>query len=139
MNINRDYIVRLFMAEAGANRGKVIAPSISFYTSDRYTQNIFLEVDQDISDIDKVELIYSTGDVEHRVAGVKLDDKLVEFNIDYRTLLAGRYRAVIMLTKGSEVLTSEMFAFTVEKSLFAEFIKYCDEQDKSNFPFLGGD
>lgn len=25
MNINRDYIVRLFMAEAGANRGKVIA------------------------------------------------------------------------------------------------------------------
>ena len=139
MNINRDYIVRLFMAEAGANRGKVIAPSISFYTSDRHTQNIYLQVDQSISDIDEVELIYSLGDIEHRVHGVNLDDKLVEFNLDYETLLAGRYRAVIMLTKGDEVLTSEMFTFTVEKSLFAEFMKYCDEEDKSNFPFLGGD
>ena len=136
MNINRDYIVKLFMAQAGANRGKVIAPSISFYTSDRHTQNIFLEVDQDITEIDKVELVYSTGDIEHRVAGVKLDDKLVEFNIDYRTLLPGRYRAVIMLTKGDEVLTSEMFTFTVEKSILAEFIKYCDEQDKK---LIGGE
>ena len=124
------------MAQAGANRGKVIAPSISFYTSDRHTQNIFLEVDQDITEIDKVELVYSTGDIEHRVAGVKLDDKLVEFNIDYRTLLPGRYRAVIMLTKGDEVLTSEMFTFTVEKSILAEFIKYCDEQDKK---LIGGE
>lgn len=138
MNINRDYIVNLFMEQPGANRGKVIVPSITFYTSDRYTQNIYLQVDQDITDIE-VELVYSLGDVEHRVAGVKLDDKLVEFNLDYETLLAGRYKAVIMLTKGDEVLTSEMFTFTVEKSLFAEFIKYCDEEDKSNFPFLGGD
>ena len=136
MNINRDYIVKLFMAQAGANRGKVIAPSISFYTSDRHTQNIFLEVDQDITEIDKVELVYSTGDIEHRVAGVKLDDKLVEFNIDYRTLLPGRYRAVIILTKGDEVLTSEMFTFTVNESLLAEFIKYCDEQDKK---LIGGE
>ena len=139
MNINRDYIVKLFMAEAGANRGKVIAPSISFYTSDRHTQNIYLQVDQNITDIDKVELVYSTRDIEHKVAGVKLDDKLVEFNLDYETLLPGRYRAVIMLSKGDEILTSEMFTFTVEKSLLAEFIKYCDEEDKANFPFLGGD
>ena len=139
MNINRDYIVKLFMTEAGANRGKVIAPSISFYTSDRHTQNIYLQVDQSIIDIDKIELVYSAGDIEHRVAGVKLDDKLAEFNLDYKALLPARYRAVIMLTKGDEVLTSEIFTFTVEKSLFAEFIKYCDEQDKSEFPFLGGD
>ena len=124
------------MAEAGANRGKVIAPSISFYTSDKHTQNIFLEVDQNITGIDKVELVYSTGDIEYRVAGVKLDDSLVEFNIDYRTLLPGRYRAAIMLTKGDEVLTSEMFTFTVEKSILAEFIKYCDEQDKK---LIGGE
>lgn len=139
MNINRDYIVKLFMAEAGANRGKVIAPPISFYTSDKHTQNIFLEVDQSITDIDKVEMVYSAGEIEHRVAGVKLDDKLVEFNLDYKALLPGRYRAVIMLSKGDEVLTSEMFTFTVEKSLFAEFMKYCDEQDKAEFPFLGGE
>lgn len=138
MNINRDYIVKLFMEQPGANRGKVIAPSMTFYTSDRHTQNIYVELDQNISDIE-VELIYSAGDVEHKVAGVKLDDRLVEFNLDYKALLAGRYRAAIMLTKGDEVLTSEMFTFTVEKSLLAEFIKYCDEEDKANFPFLGGD
>ena len=136
MNINRDYIVKLFMAQAGANRGKVIAPSISFYTSDRRTQNIYVEVDADITDIDKVELVYSTGDIEHRVAGVKLDNKLVEFNLDYKALLAGRYRAAIILSKGDEVLTSEMLTFTVEKSILAEFIKYCDEQDKK---LIGGE
>ena len=135
MNINRDYIVKLFMAEAGANRGKVIAPSISFYTSDRHTQNIYVEVDQDITDIE-VELVYSTGDIEHRVHGVKLDDKLVEFNLDYKALLVGRYKGAIVLSKGDEVLTSEMFTFTVEKSLLAEFIKYCDEQDKK---LIGGE
>ena len=135
MNINRDYIVKLFMAQAGANRGKVISPHISFYTSDRYTQNIFLQVDQDISDIE-VELVYSTGDIEYRVHGIKLENKLVEFNIDYRTLLPGRYKAVIMLSEGDEVLTSEIFTFTVEKSLFAEFIKYCDEEDKK---LIGGE
>ena len=48
MNINRDYLVKLFMAEAGANRGKIEASNILFYTSDRYTQNIFL-VDGNIS------------------------------------------------------------------------------------------
>lgn len=96
-------------------------------------------MDQSISDIDEVELIYSLGDIEHRVHGVKLDDKLVEFNLDYKALLAGRYKAAIVLSKGDEVLTSEMFTFTVENSLLAEFIKYCDEQDKANFPFLGGD
>ena len=120
MNTNRDYIVKLFMEQPGADRGKVIAPSISFYTSDRYTQNIYVEVDQDITDIDKVELVYSTGDIEHRVTGVKLDDKLVEFNIDYRTLLAGRYKCAIILTKSDEVLTSEVFTFTVENSLLDE-------------------
>ena len=121
MNINRDYIVNLFMEQPGAARGKVIAGSMTFYTSDRHTQNIYVELDQNISDIE-VELIYSAGDVEHRVPGVKLDDRLVEFNIDYRTLLAGRYKAAIVLTKGDEVLTSEVFTFTVQRNLLAELL-----------------
>lgn len=125
----------MFMAEAGANRGKVISPPISFYTSDRNTQNIYVELDQDITDIE-VELVYSTGDIEHRVHGIKLDDKLVEFNLDYKALLPGGYKGAIMLSKGDEVLTSEIFTFTVEKSLFAEFMKYCDEEDKK---LIGGE
>ena len=122
MNINRDYVVRMFMEQPGANRGKVISPSMSFYTSDRHTQNIFVELDEDVTDIDKVELIYSNGDIEHRVHGVKLGDRLVEFNLDYKVLLPGKYKAMIMLTKGSEVLTSEIFTFTVENSLLDELI-----------------
>ena len=121
MNINRDYIVRMFMEQPGASRGKVIVPSISFYTSDRCTQNIYVQVDQDVTDVE-VELIYSNGDVEHRVSGVKLDDTLVEFNLDHEALLAGRYKAAIVLTKGDEVLTSEIFTFTVENSLLDELI-----------------
>ena len=135
MNINRDYLVKLFMEQPGASRGKVIVPSISFYTSDKHTQNIYVQVDQNISDIE-VELVYSTEGVENRLSGVKLDNKLIEFNLDYKALLPGRYRAVIMLSKGDEVLTSEMFTFTVEKSLFAEFMKYCDEEDKR---LIGGE
>ena len=121
MNINRNYIVKLFMEQPGFNRGKVVANPIIFYTSDRHTQNIYVELDQNISDIE-VELIYSAGTAENRVSGVKLDDKLVEFNLDYKALLPGRYRAAIMLTKGTEVLTSEMFTFTVENSLLDELL-----------------
>ena len=121
MNINRDYIVNLFMKQPGASRGAISASKIVFYTSDRCTQNIYLQVDQDISDIE-VELVYSAGDIEHRVHGVKLDDKLVEFNLDYETLLAGRYKAAIVLSKGDEVLTSEVFTFTVENGLLDELL-----------------
>ena len=38
---------------------------------------------------------------------------------------------------------SEFLMFTIplvsDPHNFSEFIKYCDEQDKSEFPFLGGD
>lgn len=37
----------------------------------------------------------------------------------------------------------EFLMFTIplvdEQNSFSEFIKHCDEQDKSEFPFLGGD
>lgn len=45
--------------------------------------------------------------------------------------------------KSSDKGISEFLMFTIplvdEQNNFSEFIKYCDEQDKSEFPFLGGE
>lgn len=45
--------------------------------------------------------------------------------------------------KSSDEGISEFLMFTIplvdEQNNFSEFTKYCDEYDKSEFPFLGGD
>lgn len=118
-NINRDYIVKLFLAEDGANRGKVdITIPIVFYTSDRRTQNIFLLADVPIDDL-TVELLFAIDNQEHRVIGTRLDDKTVLFDLDYKVLqIPGTYQAAILLEKGDEALTSQIFTFTVKANLF---------------------
>ena len=48
----------------------------------------------------------------------------------------------LSFNKNSNKGVSEFLMFTIplvgEQNSFSEFIKYCDEQDKSEFPFLGG-
>ena len=106
------------MAEAGASRGKIEASNILFYTSDRHTQNIFLVVDADITDIDKIELIFAIGDKNYSVIGTLLDSKTVLFDLDYQQLqTVGTYRAVVKLHKGLDILTSDPFEFRVEANL----------------------
>lgn len=119
MNINRDYLINLSLAKTGASRGKVISASnIVFYTSDRYTQNIFLVADTNISGLDKIELIFGINGNNFRVTGTPLDDKTVLFDLDYKQLqTVGTYRAVISLHKGSDILTSNLFKFRVEASV----------------------
>ena len=120
MNINRDYLVRLFMAQPGA-RGKIEASNILFFTSDRCTQNIFLVSDIDISGLDKIELLFAIDRNKFRVTGTVLDSKTVLFNLDYHDLqTVGTYRAVISLHKGSDILTSDLFKFRVEANLLRE-------------------
>ena len=121
VNINRDYLIKLSLAEAGATRGKISASNILFYTSDRYTQNIFLVVDADITDIDQIELIFAIGGDSFSVIGTLLDSKTVLFDLDYQQLqIAGTYRAVISLHKGKDILTSDLFKFRVEANLLRE-------------------
>ena len=121
MNINRDYLVRLFMAQSGASRGKIEASNILFYTSDRYTQNLFLLIDTDISDLDKIELLFAIDGDKYSVTGTVLDDRTVLFNLDYQQLQkVGTYRAVISLHKGADILTSDLFKFRVEANLLRE-------------------
>ena len=118
MNINRDYLVRLFMAQSGASRGKIEASNILFYTSDRYTQNLFLLIDTDISDLDKIELLFAIDGDKYSVTGTVLDDRTVLFDLDYQQLQkVGTYRAVISLHKGADILTSDLFKFRVEASV----------------------
>ena len=118
MNINRDYLVKLSLAQAGASRGKIEASNILFFTSDRYTQNIFLVADTDITDIDKIELLFAINSNKYSVVGTVLDANTVLFDLDYQQLQeVGTYRAVISLHMGADILTSDLFKFRVEPNL----------------------
>ena len=121
MNINRDYLIKLSLAQAGASRGKIEASNILFYTSDRYTQNLFLVADVDISGLDKIELLFAINGNNFRVTGTVLDAKTVLFDLDYHLLQeVGTYRAVISLHKGTDILTSDLFKWKVEANLLRE-------------------
>ena len=107
------------MAEAGASRGKIEASNILFFTSDRYTQNIFLVADVDISGLDKIELLFAINSNKYSVDGTVLDANTVLFNLDYKQLQeVGTYEAIIKLHMGADILTSDPFTFTVEANLF---------------------
>ena len=118
-NINRDYLIKLSLAQAGASRGRIEASNIVFYTSDRYTQNIFLVADTNIASLDKIELLFAIDRNKYSVAGTVLDDRTVLFDLNYKQLqTVGTYRAVISLHKGADILTSDLFKFEVKANLF---------------------
>ena len=106
------------MAQAGA-RGKIEASNILFYTSDRFTQNIFLVSDVDITALDKIELLFAINNNKYSVIGTVLDSNTVLFDLDYHDLQeVGTYEAIIKLHEGSDILTSDPFTFIVEANLF---------------------
>lgn len=118
MNINRDYLVKIFLAKAGSSRGKIEASNILFYTSDRHTQSLFLVSDVDISGLDKIELLFAIGGNKYRITGTVLDTKTVLFDLDYHDLqIVGTYEAIVKLHKGADILTSDPFTFRVKANL----------------------
>ena len=118
-NINRDYLIKLSLAQSGAARGKLETSNIVFYTSDRFTQNIFLVSDVDISDLDKIELLFAINNNIYSVIGTVLDANTVLFDLDSKQLQeVGTYEAIIKLHEGLDILTSDPFTFTVEANLF---------------------
>ena len=118
MNINRDYLINLSLAQAGASRGKIEASNILFYTSDRFTQNIFLVADADISDLDRIELLFAINSNKYSVDGTVLDANTVLFDLDYQQLQeVGTYEAIVKLHKGEDILTTDPFTFIVEASV----------------------
>ena len=107
------------MAQSGSSRGKIEASNIVFYTSDRYTQSVFLVADVDISGLDKIQLLFGINGNNYSVVGTVLDDRTVLFDLDYQQLQeVGTYRAVVSLHKGKDILTSDLFKFEVKANLF---------------------
>ena len=118
MNINRDYLVKLFLAQSGASRGKIETSNILFFTSDRHTQNIILVSDVDITALDRIELLFAINSNKYSVIGTVLDANTVLFNLDYHDLQeVGTYEAIIKLHMGEDILTSDPFTFIVEASV----------------------
>ena len=118
ININRDYLIKISLAQSGAAKGRIEASNIVFYTSDRFTQNIFLVADTTISGLDKIQLLFGINGNNHSVVGTVLDDRTVLFDLDYNLLQeVGTYRAIISLHKGLDTLTSDLFKFTVKANL----------------------
>ena len=114
-------MVKIFLAKSGASRGRVEASNIVFFTSDRFTQSVFLVADTDISGLNKIQLLFAINSNKYSVDGTVLDDKTVLFDLDYNDLQTpGTYRAVISLHKGADILTSDLFKFRVEPNLLRE-------------------
>ena len=120
-NINRDYLVKIFLAKSGAAKGRVETSNIVFFTSDRFTQNIFVVSDVDITGLDKIQLLFAINSNKYSVDGTVLDDRTALFDLDYKQLqTVGTYRAVISLHKGADILTSDLFKWKVEANLLRE-------------------
>ena len=116
MNINRDYIINIALANP-VDRGKVrLKKSIVFYNTDRLTQNIYLVCDVDVRDMSFL-LAFRNGEA-HKVEGQIVGNDTVEFNIPYEYLQKiGRYDAQIVITIGDDRMNTEPFSFIVKSSI----------------------
>lgn len=116
MNINRDYIVNLFLASS-VDRGKVtLKKPIYFYNTDKYTQNIYLVCDVPITGMTFILAFRNTE--TYKVVGEIVGDATIQFDIPYEYLqIPGRYDAQIVVTTEAERMNSEQFTFKVKNSI----------------------
>lgn len=118
MNINRDYIINISLAKS-PTKGKITIPRpIVFIDTDRFTQNIYLVADTDITDLEFV-LAFRVGKELIKLPGTPVGaNNIVEFEIPYEYLqVAGRYEAQVVMTVGDDRMNSELFSFTVKNSI----------------------
>lgn len=114
MNINRDYIINISLLEA-PTKGKItVKKPIVFIDTDRYTQNVYLVANTDITDL---EFILAFRDRKEliKLIGTPVGEDTVEFQ--FPNLTAGRYDAEIIATKGEEILVCGDFKFIVKTSI----------------------
>ena len=115
MNINRDYTIYISLLEA-PKKGQIKVPKpIVFYETDRYTQNIYLIADADISDLEFV-LAFRDGKELIKLSGTPAGENMVEFQFPNLTK-AGKYEAEIVATKGEEILVCDSLTFMVKSSI----------------------
>ena len=114
MNINRDYIINITLE--APTKGKItLKKPIVFVNTDRFTQNVYLVADTDITDLEFV-LAFRDGKELIKLPGASVGANTVEFELPNLTK-AGRYEAEIVATKDKEILVCGDFTFTVRSSI----------------------
>ena len=114
MNINRDYIINITLE--APTKGKItLKKPIVFVNTDRFTQNVYLVADTDITDLEFI-LGFRVGKELIKLIGTPVSINTVEFNLPNLTE-AGKYEAEIVATKDEEILVCDSFTFTVRSSI----------------------
>ena len=114
MNINRDYIINITLE--APTKGKItLKKPIVFIDTDRFTQNIYLVADTDITDLEFI-LGCRVGKELIKIIGASVGANMVEFQFPNLTE-AGKYEAEIVATKDKEILVCGDFTFTVKSSI----------------------
>ena len=115
MNINRDYIINVTLANS-PTKGKItVKRPIIFVDTDRFTQNVYLVADTDITDLEFV-LAFRDGKELIKLPGASVGANTVEFELPNLTK-AGKYKAEIVAIKDEEILVCGDFTFTVRSSI----------------------
>ena len=114
MNINRDYIINITLE--APTKGKItLKKPIVFVNTDRFTQNVYLVADTDITDLEFI-LGFRVGKELIKLPGASVGANMVEFQFPNLTE-AGKYEAEIVATKDKEILVCGDFTFTVRSSI----------------------
>ena len=114
MNINRDYIINITLE--APTKGKItLKKPIVFVNTDRFTQNVYLVADTDITDLEFI-LGFRVGKELIKLPGASVGANMVEFQFPNLTE-AGKYEAEIVATKDKEILVCGDFTFTVKSSI----------------------
>ena len=114
MNINRDYIINITLANS-PTKGKITIPKpIVFIDTDRHTQNVYLVADTDIKDLEFILCFRDDGELI-KLIGASVGANTVEFQ--FPNLMAGKYEAEIVAIKDKEILVCDSFTFTVRNSI----------------------
>ena len=117
MNINRDYIVTY-----SPKNSKIQAKNIFFYTSDRNTCNIWIQIVGDYQDL-QLEVVIVPPNAQERkecyyINARKLDDKLYEFEAPNH--IDGVYKCQIKSVNGDKFNTSDRFTYEVKENLIGD-------------------
>ena len=114
MNINRDYIINITLE--APTKGKItLKKPIVFVNTDRFTQNVYLVADTDITDLEFI-LGFRVGKELIKLIGTPVPINTVEFELPNLTK-AGKYEAEIVAIKDEEILVCDSFTFTVRSSI----------------------
>ena len=115
MNINRDYIINVTLAKS-PTKGKItVKRPIVFVNTDRFTQNVYLVADTDITDLEFI-LGFRVGKELIKLPGASVGANMVEFQFPNLTV-AGIYEAEVVAIKDEEILVCDSFTFTVRSSI----------------------